>query len=189
MSLLEAYQKYSGFSDKGTVHTYIQGYYSEEFKNPKRVKNFLELGIMHGGSIMLWHDWFTNARIEGVDVADDSLYYYDKNRGDEEYPRFYPLIMDAYQQATVDLFEDDFFDYIVDDGPHSVDSQCYAIEHYLCKVKPGGKLIIEDVQDGRDIEHFIKSIDKVSDLVADFKHIELNIKHRYDDRIFEITRA
>jgi hypothetical protein len=97
--------------------------------------------------------------------------------------------MDAYQQATVDLFEDDFFDYIVDDGPHSVDSQCYAIEHYLCKVKPGGKLIIEDVQNAKDIDQFIRSVNKVKDLVAGYRHIELDIKHRYDDRIFEITRA
>jgi len=187
MDLIELYNKeYATCSDKGNVHTYVQGYYCDEFILPARVKNFLEIGIMHGGSLMLWHDWFPAANIVGMDIAKDSLEYLEKNKEGKDYERVTTHILDAYTEKGLNLFEDDYFDYIIDDGPHSLPSQQYAVKHYLRKVRPGGKLIIEDVQDEKWFEHLKKAADP--DLVAGTKEVRLNVKHRYDDMIFEITR-
>jgi hypothetical protein len=32
-------------------------------------KNILEIGIKLGGSIKLWHDFFTNAQVYGLDIT------------------------------------------------------------------------------------------------------------------------
>ena len=37
-------------------------------------------------------------------------------------------------------------DYLIDDGPHTLDSQLFAIEYWFKKVKVGGTMIIEDIQ-------------------------------------------
>lgn len=189
MDLIELYNSgYGKYSDKGNVHTYVQGYYSKEFVLPQSKKNILEIGIMHGGSMMLWHEYFRGATIVGMDVAEDSLEYFEKNKKEMELEcdRVTTHILDAYTEEALNLYKDNHFDYIIDDGPHSLPSQQYAVKHYLRKVRPGGKLIIEDVQDEKWFQHLRDAADP--DLVAGTREIKLNIKHRYDDMIFEITR-
>lgn len=36
------------------------------------VKNILELGVQGGGSLKMWQDYFPNAHVFGVDIADCS---------------------------------------------------------------------------------------------------------------------
>ena len=187
MDLIELYnEKFAHFSDKGNVHTYIQKYYSEEFFMPQRIKNVLEIGVMSGGSLMMWHDWFPSANIVGLDLDENALFEFNKNCGDDDYDRAQVRITDAYTQESLDSFKDNHFDYIIDDGPHSLESQQYAVKHYLCKVRPGGKLIIEDVQQ----ISWLKELMDVADpeLVASHKEVVLDIKRRSDDIILEITR-
>jgi hypothetical protein len=84
------------------------------------------------------------------------------------------------------LFEDDYFDYIIDDGPHNVQSQIYAIENWLSKVKKGGKLIIEDIQGPLALTK-LENLCISKDL--DFKIFDLRKnKNRFDDIIISITK-
>ncbi len=43
---------------------------SEQLLNSKKekAKNVLEVGILNGGSITLWSDYFTNANVYGIDI-------------------------------------------------------------------------------------------------------------------------
>tara|TARA_R110001632_G_scaffold120510_2_gene233166 strand:+ start:1463 stop:2062 length:600 start_codon:yes stop_codon:yes gene_type:complete len=174
-------------TDKGSYHSYIQNYYSKEFTDREGVSNILELGVMSGGSIMLWHKWFTNAIVEGVDIWEETITNFHEMAGDTAYPRAKLYILDGYVRNTVDSFEDDTYDYIIDDGPHSLASQVYCVENYLCKVKPGGKMIIEDVQDIRHIESLRNAIDP--ELAVEFCTFDFSkMSNRSDDIIFEITR-
>ena len=187
MDLIELYNKrFARLSDKGNVHTYIQRYYNKEFFMPERVSNVLEIGIMAGGSLMLWHEWFTSANVVGIDLDENALFQYNNNCGEQDYDRVSIRITDAYTQQSVDYFEDDHFDYIIDDGPHSLESQKYAVKHYLRKVRPGGKLIIEDVQEQSWLKELLDEADP--ELVAGHKEIVLDIKRRSDDILLEITR-
>lgn len=187
MDLIQLYNSgYDKHSDKGNVHTYIQSYYAKEFILPERVRNVLEIGIMFGGSHMLWHDYFKAANIVGMDINEGAIETLYNNSGGREYDRLDLHAVDAYTQEAVDKFEDNYFNYIIDDGPHTLESQEYAVKHYLRKVRPGGKLIIEDVQSEDWFERLRAAADP--ELVADMKDINLNLKKRYDDRIFEITR-
>ncbi len=95
-------------------------------------------------------------------------------------------ICDGYSDATLSEYEDDSFDYIIDDGPHTVESQLVAIDKWLAKVKPGGKLIIEDIQSQSDLNRLI---DAAVSTGYDHKVFDMvNNKGRYDDIIIEITK-
>jgi phosphoribosylpyrophosphate synthetase len=57
-------------------------------------------------------------------------------------------IMDAFNKKSVSELETkhpDGFDIIIEDGPHTLESQIFAVQNYTQLLKDGGILIIEDV--------------------------------------------
>lgn len=180
MTLVDLFNNQGARTDKGTIHDYIAGYYAEEFsgKRDQRIK-LMEIGVHRGPSIRLWKEWFRNSEIIGVD--NENLY-----GGDPVYDKLF--IEDAYADEFINKFEDNYFDYIIDDGPHTLESQVISITKWIHKVKPGGKLIVEDIQSFNWISDvFEKSIDQ--SIVSSYKTFDLrDNKKRYDDVIFEITK-
>ena len=176
-------------SDKGSEHNYIKGYYGHEFHDKRdTVKNILEIGVASGGSLVLWTQWFTNAKVLGIDISEDSLDSYKKTRGENEYPNVEIRIQDAYSDPVIAEHPNDFYDYIIDDGPHSIQSMVVAVRKWLPKIKPGGKLIIEDIQNYDWFVALEKEIDK--ELSDESRRFDFRkSKNRYDDMIFEVTRA
>jgi hypothetical protein len=168
--------------DKGTDHNYINLYYNDEFDSKKNESlNILEIGVLHGGSIKLWNDFFPNSKIIGLDSKD---YTGDKFVNN---PQVNIMQFDAYLDSTVSLFEDNYFDYIIDDGPHTLESQVLCIQKYLPKVKSGGKIIIEDIQKIEWIKILESCIDK--NIAESWRTIDIReSKGRWDDIIFEITK-
>ena len=55
-------------TDKNTTHSYLEVYEMLFKKKQNTAKNILEIGIQSGGSIQLWHDYFKNATIYGLDI-------------------------------------------------------------------------------------------------------------------------
>ena len=185
MTFSEFYQsKSSDFnfsSDKGTTHDYIDGYYSDIF-TPLREKeiNLLEIGMYKGQSIRLFREWFINGKIFGMDIGE----YVDPNMLQIEGASL--LWGDAFNSSMLDLFKNDFFDFIIDDGPHTLESQLYSVVYWSQKLKSGGKLIIEDVQ---NINHTVYLERMVDTNLFTFKTFDLRAnKNRYDDIIFEVTK-
>jgi hypothetical protein len=179
MTVEELYIEQGAKSDKGSTHDYISGYYSKEFldKRDKEIK-LMEIGVHKGPSIVLWKSWFTNSEIIGVDTED--LY---------ECDRIYDklLIEDAYTDEFIDKFTDGYFDYIIDDGPHSLESQIISATKWIRKIKSGGKLIIEDLQSIDWVDPLKNSLDK--EIVKGYRVFDLrNNKGRYDDIIFEVIK-
>ena len=179
MTLQELYIKQGAKSDKGSTHDYILGYYSKEFSDKKKDKiKLMEIGVHRGPSLLLWKSWFSNSEIIGVDNED--LY-----EGERTYDKL--IIEDAYTDAFINKFSDGYFDYIIDDGPHTLESQIISATKWIQKIKSGGKLIIEDVQSIDWISSLENSLDK--SIVSSYKTFDLrNNKSRYDDIIFEITK-
>ena len=64
----------------------------------------------------------------------------------------------------------------------------YCIQYWLPKIKPGGKIIIEDVQEYDRFEKFEKLIKDNNFNVSTKIFDSRNVKGRYDDLIFEITK-
>ena len=96
------------------------------------------------GSIQLWHDYFKKARIWGLDI-EDALKPICADL--KQKPRVHlDLNTDAYTEQTIKKLAVNKFDFIIDDGPHTLDSQQYAVKNYPQLLKDDGCLIVEDVQ-------------------------------------------
>lgn len=118
-------------------HSYVEAAYGKAFERIRNAKNVLEIGTYTGGSHLLWRDYFPEATVVGIDVKlCDELLNQD---------RIIQVVGDAYCKEAVSMFQDNYFDLIIDDGPHTLDSMKYAIEHYLCKLKDDGIFCIEDI--------------------------------------------
>jgi len=65
MSLVELVD--NNYTDKNTVHSYLATYEKLFSKKKETAKNVLEVGIHFGGSIKLWHDYFVNSTVYGIE--------------------------------------------------------------------------------------------------------------------------
>ena len=179
------------YTDKGTNHSYIEHYYSPEFTSRRAEKlNILEIGIWDGESIKLWKSWFINSNITGID--DNSGIFGNKANINENLIPGATLIWDdAYSNKVANQFEDNYFDYIIDDGPHTFDSHKACIEKWLSKLKQNGKLIIEDIYYICEEYPLIgqQLINLIDINLYEYKFFDLrSYKNRGDDIILEITK-
>lgn len=133
MKISELLAKYK--SDKVDPHTYGAAYddlfsYFEKDKN----LNILEVGIQRGGSLCAWKDYFPNAKVTGVDIEDSVLPEY---RRDDI----------AYIFSDINDFKtDETFDIVIDDGSHWLKDVIHSVALFSRKLKVGGIMVIEDVQ-------------------------------------------
>jgi hypothetical protein len=74
--LTELANKYK--SDKGTeeggCHAFSEIYDEYLIDQRDLVTNVLEIGIWDGSSLNMWHDYFPNAKIIGLDIEDKKQY-------------------------------------------------------------------------------------------------------------------
>lgn len=182
----------NSLTDKNTGHSYLPLYQTLLEKKKETAQNVLEVGIgnfgpKNGGSIKLWRDFFTNATIYGLDILPI-------NRVIDE------LLTDdrVVLYTSIDAYNENFFkhnflnenikcDFMLDDGPHTLESMIQFIKLYSQIMTDDGILIIEDVQSFDWIEplkavvpEHLKPFIKIYDL----RHI----KGRYDDIVFTIDK-
>ena len=180
-------------TDKNTTHSYLELYDNLLISKKNTAQNVLEIGIgdfgeKNGGSIKLWRNYFTNAIIYGLDILPIN-YVMDELLNDDR------IIL----YTSIDAYNNDFFiehllnknikfDFMLDDGPHTLESMIQFIKLYSQIMTEDGILIIEDVQDlswidilKNEVPAHLKQFIKVYDL-------RLN-KNRYDDIVFTIDRS
>lgn len=173
-------------TDKNTIHSYID-VYENIFKCKKdTATNILEIGIYKGGSIKLWHDYFSNAIIYGVDIENNKSVF-------NEFKKYHRIKLhtksDAYSDKYINQCLNGLkFDIIIDDGPHTLLSMKTFIEKYLQYLNDDGILIIEDIQN-------VDWIDELKNIVPIqySKYIQIydlrKNKNRYDDILFVINMS
>jgi cephalosporin hydroxylase len=174
-------------TDKNNRHSYLPLYQDLLVNKKESAKNVLEIGILDGGSIKLWSDFFINANVYGLDIMDiNNVWEEIKNKDN--------IIL----HTSIDAYNDDYFisnfldknikfDFMLDDGPHTLESMIQFIKLYSQIMTDDGILIIEDVQCWEwidilknevpeDLKQFIKTYDLRSN------------KDRYDDIVFTIDK-
>jgi cephalosporin hydroxylase len=175
-------------TDKNTSHSYLPLYQTLLEGKKETAKNVLEVGIYHGGSIKLWSDFFTNATVYGLDIMNNTLVWEGIQNNDKI--KLYTSY-DAYDEITFKLnflCKGDRFDFMLDDGPHSLDSMKKFIKLYSQIMTDDGILIIEDVQSfdwieilKNEVPEHLKKYIKVYDLRSN--------KNQYDDIVFTIDKC
>ena len=175
-------------TDKNTVHSYLELY--EKLLNKKRdtATNVLEVGIYNGGSIKLWRDYFTTATIYGLDILPIDRVM-DELLNDDRIVLY----------TSTDAYNDEFFvtnfldknikcDFMLDDGPHTLESMKQFIKLYSQIMTDDGILIIEDVP---SVDWISILLNEVPDHLKQFvKVYDLRpVKNRYDDIVFTIDKS
>jgi hypothetical protein len=136
-------------TDKESIHKYCSLIYQEIFEPAKDKKmDILEIGIQSGASLVLWNEFFKNSIIYGIDNANFVKGHFD------QYPRIKTIIQNAYNEKILTHLP--LFDIIIDDGPHSLESQKKFISLYFNKLKKGGILIIEDIDGHENANELIR---------------------------------
>lgn len=170
---------YTYGTDKNDTHDYINGFYEAGLLPYKeKALDVLEIGINYGASLKMWREYFINAKIYGVDIQDRVRPEY-RDIKNVEY-----MFGDAYSEEI--LNNDLKFDVMIDDGPHTLQSQRDFIKKYHSKLKKDSIMIIEDIAD-------IMYIPILKDEVPDgFKTEVVDLrknKNRYDDLMLIIRNG
>jgi hypothetical protein len=174
-------------TDKNTTHSYLPLYQQLLISKKETAKNVLEIGICLGGSIKLWSDFFTNATVYGLDIMNiENVWNGIKNNK--------KIIL----YTSADAYNNNFFithflnknikcDFMLDDGPHTLESMKQFIKLYSQIMTDDGILIIEDVQSWdwidilkNEVPEHLKQFIKIYDLRPN--------KNRYDDIVFTIDK-
>ena len=164
-------------TDKDDPHNYLPIYEKEMIKT--KDVSLLEIGVAYGGSLLLWDSYLENATTCGVDL----------------YPKFDGVVpegieykvhvIDSMDKKACDLaFQDETFDYIIDDGLHTVESQLKTFDNYFPKLKSGGKYFIEDIEIPENIVTIKRHLLKYDYTFYDLR----SISDTPDDMLFVITK-
>lgn len=143
-----------------------------------RIRNdslsILELGILYGGSLRLWEEYFPNSQIHGVDIS--SKYCLNTDRITSHCGNYTDI------KFLTSEFKDIKFDIIIDDGEHSSDTQIKAFKMLYPYLKKNGLYIIEDIQTiDKDKEKFESLGGKIIDR-RNFKNLPDDVIMVYKKR-------
>jgi hypothetical protein len=120
-------------------HHYFEIYHRhfQRFRGRKPV--LLEIGVFHGGSLQMWHDYFgAGARIIGVDIDPRCKQFEDENTtiliGDQADPAFLAGIRERFPHIDI----------IIDDGGHTMVQQITTLGELYPHLQPRGVYLCED---------------------------------------------
>lgn len=136
-TLAEVYADYSapaGWGDKGTAHDYLP-VYEREMTRTHGV-TLLEIGVYAGHSIAMWDTWLTDSTVIGIDIDLSHL---------QMAHDLVHLCNGTDPEAVAEVLPGMTFDYVIDDGSHTVTDQLLSLSVFLPLMNPGGRYFIEDI--------------------------------------------
>lgn len=174
-----------GGTDKQTIHSYGPVY--EQLFKPFKKKQctVLEIGVQLGGSMLLWHDLCPQSHVIGVDTQ---VLYHPSIFERMEESRYSFVLGDGYAKQTIDAVKacaPNGIDFAIDDGPHTLQSQCMFLQYYLPLLNEGGVAVIEDVQEYEWFNSLLSFVpDDYTSEIVDRRQIQ----GRYDDLMLIVRK-
>jgi cephalosporin hydroxylase len=99
--------------------------------------NLLEMGILGGGSLRMWRDYFPNAKVYGLDIEKHRCFTED---------RIECFHGDQADLALLEKITNEIeFDIIIDDAGHDPKDTKTAFDFLFSRLTAGGMYIIEDL--------------------------------------------
>jgi demethylmacrocin O-methyltransferase len=168
MNLCELAEKYNVDKCPKVYHYYTPEYHKilKDF-SPKQM---LEIGIgthqimksicgkdyVVGASLRMWKEYFTNCKIVGIDINEQSVKDAVEDRIDTYLSdQSCPVSLENLVQKTGN------FDFIIDDGSHLVKHQLISIKSLWKNLNSGGIYIIEDIPSSGPFEDLHYTLDSV----------------------------
>lgn len=133
-------------SDKNSFHKYGNGYnliFSEQFLKQGRPLKVLEIGVFNGASINAFSQIPYVDEVIGIDTYSSFV------SNDPKIKLYIGGEFDAYSLKTLDILKTNHekFDIIIDDGPHTWESQEWFFRNYGELLNEGGVLVCEDIHE------------------------------------------
>ena len=174
----------NGGTDKIFSHSFDRVYGPVLNRFRDKSGTLLELGARFGASAMLWRNLLPDFKIHLADIAPENFNVaYRPHLVNTDFKQ-----CDAYTQETVEYYKNlnpDGYDIIIDDGPHTLESQIFSVVNYTDLLAPGGILVIEDIEVIENVHTLISHIP----LGHTYEYFDLrSIKGRYDDIALVIRR-
>jgi len=142
-------------TDKDFTHNYYTAVYeSHLFPLRESAKLICEIGIggfwdamgwVHGNSLKVFRDYFTNAQILGLDIQQYDI----RDLGDR-------VTTDRFDQSNLEMVKEyasklSNYDIILDDGSHNTRDQQITLAYFLRSVRRGGIYILEDLHSSIEV--------------------------------------
>jgi Methyltransferase domain len=153
-------------TDKGTQYTQVYHRWLAHAREQRM--RMLEIGLYNGGSLRMWRDYLPNTVLHGIDIDARTLAYQD------EVPNSQVRLVDQGDAGALERFVAELggnYDFILDDGGHTMVQQIVSFEVLWPQVMPGGVYAIEDLgtsyyvdYGGRDLRAPDTAVDYVKDL-------------------------
>lgn len=172
-------------TDKHFLHSYIDNIYEPILELMGPPKAILEIGIFRGGSLALWKTAFKECKVLGIDI-DVSNINHPKALQLIKEKKIEILQADAYSETFI-LNQTWKFDLIIDDGPHTIESQITSLK-FSEHLAPLGTLIIEDI----DFRHnnfnmLVEALSRLEGFQVQLVNLVLK-KGRFDDVVAVVTQ-
>lgn len=161
-----------------TEHSYGDAYADifSKFDRDAEI-SILELGVQRGGSLQAWKEFFPNAKVVGIDISDSRLERYKKDNVE--------FILGDLKVA-IEQVTNRTFDIIIDDSDHFDGTIAWIIKNYWPLLKPGGVMVIEDIQ---VLDRYAATIHSVLPFDGHTKLYDMrHVKDRTDDIIITLTK-
>ena len=159
-----------GYGDKDTVHSYMPIY--DELLAPyeSTKATVLEIGVAHGHSVKMLHDYFLQANIVGVDI--------DLTNAKLNLPRLSLIKGDASLAETFSSVSN--LDVVIDDGSHKPEHQLATFKILWNKLNKGAIYVIEDIENLTSFAKLLLDDPFTRDIPFDVYDLR-DVKKRYDD--------
>jgi hypothetical protein len=125
-------------TDKQYLHNYYNRFYQTLLQPYQEKCDILEIGVLDGASLRVWNEFFNEGLIHGIDI----------NNHQSDLERVMMFNVDqSNEQSLYDFSSNGFmYDVIIDDGSHRMKDLQITAQILFENVKPGGYLVIEDLQ-------------------------------------------
>ncbi len=139
-TLSELFKKI-GVTDKHTRHSYDYFYESLLRHKKETATHILEIGVVGvatpgGGELQAFAEYFPNAEIHGIDIVNFK----------PTHPNVIFHLGDGYDEKFLSRFDEIEWDVVLDDGPHTKESQLFTLNYFFDKIKKDGIVMVEDVK-------------------------------------------
>jgi SAM-dependent methyltransferase len=132
-------------TDKNYEHDFFNLIYDEVLSPLKHeVKTFIEAGCLNGQSLLLWRDFFPNAKVYGLDIDINNV---TSMLSSYNLDRLELRTVDCSSEEALTAFSSEFtgVDVILDDASHKMKDQQITLAKFFRILKPGGIFILEDL--------------------------------------------
>src|SRR4051794_2824265 len=159
-------------TDKGTQFTQVYHRWLSDAR--ERRMRMLEIGLYNGGSLRMWRDYLPNTVLHGIDIDARTLAYQD------EVPNSQVRLVDQGDPRALEAFVAELggsYDFILDDGGHTMVQQIVSFEVLWPQVMPGGIYAIEDLGTSYFVEYGGAALDGPDTAIAYAKSL-VDAAHR-----------